>query len=115
LISVIYPIVFGILELILEVKIIEGSIEYFYSMDAEKTAKDYIRIMRTYTILFAANTMAECIQLTFSFMNLMMLISIIGILLRLRFIILMHRLENDKINIDENKEQNDTAHIDTLI
>lgn len=111
ILTTISPIIFGVAELLMEYAVLEGSIEYFYSNNAVILAEEYIRKLRAYTIVFVIFIIMHCITLTFYLENYILISVLIGIILRIWFMILMSSLRKDRIEDDQNNPQG----IDLLI
>ena len=90
----IWPVVIGILELVAEYKILEGSVEYLYVKNDVKMAEEYINMTRNYTIAFIIFIVVQCIALSFLSAELIMIVAIAGLILRIFFMGMMTQLKN---------------------
>jgi len=93
-----FPILFGIIELLMEYAVLEGSVQYLKSHNFERMADEYIGKLRAYSVVFITYIILECIVLTFYMEAFIFIAALIGIVLRIWFMIMMSSLKKEMMN-----------------
>jgi len=105
------PILFGIIEFLMEYAVLEGSVQYFESHKEEMMADEYIGKLRAYSVVFITFIILESIILTFYIEAFILIVALIGIVLRIWFMIMMSSLKKEMIN----NNHSDPPGIDLLV
>lgn len=85
---------FSILELLMEYRILDGSIEYMILCNDLKKADIYTNVTKKYIIFFMIYISLQCIFLTIASDNVLLINSLFAIFLRIWFMQIMSSLKN---------------------
>ncbi len=93
ILPIILPTVIGIMELLTEYKILQGTVEYLSINDNIEMVQEYTKKMRNYTIFFIIFLTLECIAISSFMEELIVVVAIFGLILRIWF---MYTISNLK-------------------
>ena len=91
---ILWIILISILEVLIEYFIIHGSAEYLYDGNDTVTADYLIKQFRIYLIIYFVITILVCISFTLYNNSLTASVAVIGMVLRIWFLILISKLKN---------------------
>lgn len=93
--TLVWPIAFGVVELLTEYTILTGSIDCLLISERMDVAVEYIKNAQSYSIHFIIFIIIECISLTFLINGFLVVTVIYGIILRIAYMIMMGNLKRN--------------------
>lgn len=94
LMTLVWPVAFGVVELLTEYTLLTGSIESLLVSDKMNFAVEYTKKTQTYSIFFIILIIIESISLTFLINEFIIITAVYGIILRIAYMIMMGNLKN---------------------